>query len=125
MGYLMCSNLYKKGNGPLFSKISVFDVSQQAMERFSKEHKGVQIVANPDQIAKHSDIIITMLPSPAIVKEVYLGNQGLINSLSSGSLVIDSSTIDPATAKLVANEISQQCKVDAIDAPVSGGKFVH
>lgn len=50
----------------------------------------------PQNAAKQADVVITMLPAAKHVKEVYLGENGVLEVLKAGSLCIDSSTIDPA-----------------------------
>lgn len=82
--------------------------------------RGAVAAASPADVAKKAGTIITMLPSPKIVDELFLGSNGLIQSAAAGTLFIDCSTIDPATAKRVAEESSAHgCLF--VDAPVSGG----
>jgi 3-hydroxyisobutyrate dehydrogenase len=54
------------------------------------------------------------------VREVYLGTGGIIENANEGTLLIDCSTIDVATARTVAGA-AQERGLDMIDAPVSGG----
>ena len=46
--------------------------------------------------------MVTMLPNNDIVKAVYLGQNGILETIQSGSFLIDSSTVDPAVSKAVA-----------------------
>jgi 3-hydroxyisobutyrate dehydrogenase len=64
--------------------------------------------------------VITMLPTGEHVREVHTGAQGVIASVAPGTLLIDSSTIDVATARDVA-AAAQGSGLDMVDAPVSGG----
>ncbi|KAJ3033462.1 hypothetical protein HK097_004835, partial [Rhizophlyctis rosea] len=61
-----------------------------------------------------------MLPAPKHVREVYLGENGLIANAREGTVLIDSSTIDPGTAREVA-KMGREKGVVVVDAPVSGG----
>jgi 3-hydroxyisobutyrate dehydrogenase len=61
-----------------------------------------------------------MLPAGKHVESLYVGEDGLVEHLKAGALVIDSSTIDASTSKVVANKLAEK-NVDFIDAPVSGG----
>lgn len=61
-----------------------------------------------------------MLPSSPHVQEVYLGSDGILSTIKGGSLLIDSSTIDPAVSIEVSKKASDKAAV-FMDAPVSGG----
>jgi 3-hydroxyisobutyrate dehydrogenase len=61
-----------------------------------------------------------MLPASRHVEALYLGDDGLLGALSSSTLVIDCSTIAPASAKKVG-EAAASKGLAMIDAPVSGG----
>ncbi|MBL2056545.1 NAD(P)-dependent oxidoreductase, partial [Klebsiella pneumoniae] len=65
-------------------------------------------------------VVITMLPAAKHVKEVYLGENGVLEVLKAGSLCIDSSTIDPQTIKDIA-AVAHSKNIKICDAPVSGG----
>ena len=60
-----------------------------------------------------------MLPNSSHVQEVYCGTDGILSSVQQGSIMIDSSTIDPAVSKKVASEAEAKCS-SYMDAPVSG-----
>jgi 3-hydroxyisobutyrate dehydrogenase len=64
--------------------------------------------------------MVTMLPAGRHVKAVYLGEEGVLAHAAGGTLLIDSSTIDVATAREVATAASGAGMV-MVDAPVSGG----
>jgi 3-hydroxyisobutyrate dehydrogenase len=66
------------------------------------------------------DAVVTMLPSGKHVRDVYLGEGGVIASAAENTLLIDSSTIDVETARNV-NEAATSVGLDMVDAPVSGG----
>ncbi len=72
-----------------------------------------------DAVVK-ADVVVTMLPSGTIVKNVYLGEGGVFEHAKAGTLFIDSSTIDVASAREVAAAAAER-GFDMVDAPVSGG----
>jgi 3-hydroxyisobutyrate dehydrogenase len=113
MGGPMAANLVKAGQ-----QTAGFDLSTAALDAFRKI--GGTTAACPFAAAQDADVIITMLPSGKEVREVYLGDNGLIRKLPRGRLFIDCSTIDVATARVVAAE-AQKHGHDFVDAPVSGG----
>ncbi len=72
------------------------------------------------EVAKRSDLIVTMLPSSSHVEGVYLGAGGILESVAAGRLCVDMSTIDPGVSRRVASALAQR-QVRFLDAPVSGG----
>ena len=62
---------------------------------------------------------MTMLPNSSHVQDVYCGTDGILSSVQQNTLMIDSSTIDPAVSKHVAVEAAKKSAF-YIDAPVSG-----
>ena len=79
------------------------------------------VVASPAKVARVSEIVITMLPDTPDVERVLLGQNGVLEGLSAGKLVIDMSSISPiATAEFAAK--IRQAGAGYLDAPVSGGE---
>ena len=113
MGGPMASNLLKAGH-----EVTVFDLSEDAVRTLVGE--GAKSAATAQEAASSADCLITMLPAGKHVEAVYLGDNGLLASLSSQTLVIDSSTIAPETARKVA-EAAVEKNITFMDAPVSGG----
>jgi 2-hydroxy-3-oxopropionate reductase len=75
----------------------------------------------PSAVAAASDVIITMLPDTPDVERVLQGEDGVIEGVSNGSLVIDMSTIDPGPSREMAAAFAAR-GVSMLDAPVSGGE---
>jgi len=114
MGGPMAHNLLKAGH-----QLYVFDVSATAVAGLTAA--GAQEATSAGAIAKAGvEVIITMLPAAAHVREVYLGDDGLLANVQPGVLLIDSSTIDPMSAREVAAAAAKNGN-PMIDAPVSGG----
>ncbi len=114
MGNPMATNLHKAGY-----KIKVFDISTE-MQIKAKEN-GLETVNNINElITEKVSIVITMLPEGKHSKEIYLGEDGIINKVSKNCLLIDCSTIDIDTSKEIG-KAAEDKKILMIDAPVSGG----
>ena len=113
MGGPMAANLVKAGHA-----VTGFDVVPDAVTKFAAAG-GVAAKDLRDAIAGH-EAVITMLPAGRHVREIYLGDNGVLAHAGPGTLLIDSSTIDVATARDVA-EAAERKGLPMLDAPVSGG----
>jgi 2-hydroxy-3-oxopropionate reductase len=79
------------------------------------------VVESPAAVARLSEVIVTMLPDTPDVERVLLGERGVAEGISAGSLVIDMSSISPiATARFAAR--LREAGAGYLDAPVSGGE---
>jgi 2-hydroxy-3-oxopropionate reductase len=81
---------------------------------------GAASAASPAEVAGVSEIVITMLPDSPDVELVYFAKDGVIAGARGGQLLIDMSSVAPATARAVA-AAAKRINADALDAPVSGG----
>ncbi|NNH26422.1 3-hydroxyisobutyrate dehydrogenase [Acinetobacter terrestris] len=113
MGGSMAQNLLKSGH-----QVFGYDLSAVALQHFAEA--GGVVCDSPQAAAKQADIVVSMLPAAKHVREVYLGEHGILEVLQAGSLCIDSSTIDPQTIQEVA-AAAQARQIRICDAPVSGG----
>ena len=112
MGLPMSLNLRKAGHS-----VAGFDVSAAAIEKLVAG--GGAAADGIKTAAANVDAVITMLPSGSEVREVYL-NAGVLNAVRDGTLVIDCSTIDVDSARLVSAAANEK-GLAMLDAPVSGG----
>jgi 3-hydroxyisobutyrate dehydrogenase len=113
MGNPMCRNLLKHGH-----KLKVYDVVPDLARKLEKE--GCEVATSTADCARGVEMVITMLPSSPHVRTAYLGEMGVLNAVAPGTPLIDSSTIDPLTAREVAMDAkAKSCPM--VDAPVSGG----
>jgi 3-hydroxyisobutyrate dehydrogenase len=113
MGLPMAQNLLKAGH-----IVRGFDISKAQIDALVAA--GGQAAGSAKAAAEGSDTIITMLPAGAQVRDVYLGGGGVLAAAGPNALLIDSSTIDVATARAVA-AAAEQRRLPMLDAPVSGG----
>ena len=114
MGKPMSKNLIKAGYS-----LVVLDRNSDAVAEVIAA--GAETATTAKAIAEQCDVIITMLPNSPHVKEVALGENGIIDGAKPGLVVIDMSSIAP----LASREISEELKakgVEMLDAPVSGGE---
>lgn len=74
----------------------------------------------PRIITENSDIIFSIVGYPSDVEQVYFGDEGIMNGLSQGKILIDMTTSTPQLAEQIAEEAASQ-GATALDAPVSGG----
>ena len=81
---------------------------------------GAALRDSPAVVAQHSDIVFTILTYGSDVEAVVFGANGLASGFSSGSILVDMSTIAPGLARDIAARLDGQ-GVHMLDAPVSGG----
>ena len=113
MGAPMARNLLKAGHS-----LVVFDVVRRNVDVLTA--LGAAAAASAKSAAQAGELVITMLPSSPHVKSVYLGEDGVLAGAMADVPLIDSSTIDPHTAREVAAAALSHGNPMA-DAPVSGG----
>ncbi|ANB17052.1 3-hydroxyisobutyrate dehydrogenase [Dokdonella koreensis] len=113
MGGPMAANLLKAGH-----ELRVFDLVPAAVE--AAVALGARAAASAADAVDGAEAVISMLPASRHVEGVYLGQHGLLAKIAPGTLVIDCSTIAPASAQKVAAAAAERGQA-MIDAPVSGG----
>ena len=79
-----------------------------------------EVAGSPAEVARNSEVVITMLPGPPEVAEVLAGEEGLLDGAGEGSLFIDMSTSSPVLARELARSARSR-GASMLDAPVSGG----
>ncbi len=112
MGKPMAKNIVKAG-----FDLAVFNRSEGRLVDFQKQ--AVDVYKTPQELAKHSDIIITMVTGPKDVQEVLFGPSGVLKGAKQGLIVIDMSTIGVRAAKEIGKKLSKH-SIDFLDAPVTG-----
>jgi 2-hydroxy-3-oxopropionate reductase len=113
MGTSMARSLIEDGH-----ELVIHNRTRAKAEKLAK--LGAEVATSPREVAGRSDVIITMLPGPPEVEEVLAGENGLLEGVREGSLIVDMSTSSP----LLAQELSRTANtrgVGMLDAPVSGG----
>ncbi len=113
MGLPMAANLLKAGH-----TVAGFDLNPDLVAKHVAN--GGQGAASIAEAIRGAEAIVTMLPAGRHVDTVYLGPGGILEGLNTKPILIDSSTIDVATAQKVA-EAATARGLNMLDAPVSGG----
>ena len=114
MGKPMSKNLLKAGY-----ELVVYNRSQAAIQELVAE--GAEAASSPSAVAEKCNIIFTMLPNSPQVRQVLLGEKGVIEQAKPGTIVIDTSSIAPIAAREIAAKLAEK-QIEMLDAPVSGGQ---
>lgn len=113
MGKSIARNIHKAG-----FPLVVHNRSRAAVDELVAE--GATAAFSPAEVAAQVDVVFTNLPDSPDVEKVALGENGIIAGAHPDLIMIDNSTIKPATARKIAAALAV-VGVDALDAPVSGG----
>ncbi|PQO33537.1 NAD(P)-dependent oxidoreductase [Blastopirellula marina] len=113
MGASMCGHLIDQG----FSA-TVYNRTKSKAEGLIAQ--GATWADTPKKVAEASDVVFTIVGFPQDVREVILGDEGVLAGSKPGNVIVDMTTSEPSLAVEIA-EAAQSKGVHGIDAPVSGG----
>ena len=113
MGCPMASNIVSKGN-----ELNFYDPFVQAENKSKLENLGGKYCSSIKDLLDDRDFVITMLPNGNNVKDVCLGEEGLLKQEKKDYIHIDMSTILPADSIAINKEFELQ-KIKMFDAPVA------
>ena len=113
MGGPMATNLLAAGH-----ELKVFDIVPELVAKSVEQ--GATSVTAASAAVQDVDVFMSMLPASVHVETLYLGDDGILNNIDQSTLVIDCSTIAPASASKVS-EAADAKGISMLDAPVSGG----
>lgn len=113
MGASMVSHLHKAGY-----QCMVYNRTKEKATNLLEQ--GIAWADSAGEVAAQADVIFTIVGFPKDVREVYLGEQGIINSAKEGSVLVDMTTTEPSLAVEIY-EAAKAKSIQSIDAPVSGG----
>jgi len=113
MGARMARRLLEAGH-----ELSVHNRTREREEPL--EALGARRAATPRECARDRDLVITMVSDTPDVQAVVLGEEGAVEGMREGSVLVDMSTISPSTTRLIAAALADH-GVAMLDAPVSGG----
>lgn len=117
MGFPMAGRLAAAG----FS-LKVYDIDRRVQEQFVAHHPAAGS-ESPADVARRSDLVITMLPDSNAVRAVVLGSSeedGLAACMASGSILVDMSSSSPLVTRELGIYLASR-GIQMMDAPVSGG----
>jgi 3-hydroxyisobutyrate dehydrogenase len=113
MGVSMCSHLLNAGH-----RLTIFNRTRE--KALTLIEKGAVWADTPKSVTQNSDIVFIMVGFPDDVREVILGEDGVLAGSKAGDTVVDMTTSSPDLANVIYRECSAK-GVKALDAPVSGG----
>ena len=113
MGKSIARNILKAG-----FPVVVHNRSRGAVDELVAE--GATAANSPKEVAEQVDIVFTNLPDSPDVEKVALGENGILAGAKAGLIMVDNSTIKPASARLIADKLKEK-GMFSLDAPVSGG----
>jgi len=113
MGSRMAANVAKAGY-----ELTVWTHTEGKAQRWAREH-GATAVDTPAEVAKASDIVVSMVVDGAQVESVLCDQDGAVSGAHDGLLCVDMSTIAPTDTRRIAARLTER-GVGMIDAPVTG-----
>lgn len=113
MGAAMCGHLLDAGHS-----VTVFNRTRERATPLLE--RGARWSDTPADAAADADVTFTMVGFPADVREVTLGDAGVLAGARAGTLLVDMTTSEPSLAQELHRAAAAQ-DVEALDAPVSGG----
>ena len=113
MGAAMARRLADAGH-----TLTVWNRSGEKAEQLART-TGAKTAGSAAEAARGSDVVITSLADDSAVIHVYLGDEGVLSGASEGSIVLDTSTIDPETVHRVGAAFDEK-GISFLDCPVSG-----
>ncbi len=114
MGSRMAANLQKEGY-----KLNVYNRTKDKASELIQN--GAIWCTNPKEVGEKSDIVITMLSTPEIVREITTKSNGLLAGMKKDSLWINCSTVNPSFT-IDMGLLAQDHQIQYLDAPVAGTK---
>jgi len=114
MGIGLARNLLKNK-----FEVTGYDVQEERLNQFVQS--GGKQAVNCREVADKSDAVFVMVLNGQQVKEVVLGENGLLEGLKQGATVIVTATINPSEVKELETPLSEK-GINLLDTPVSGGK---
>ncbi|PYO77854.1 MAG: 3-hydroxyisobutyrate dehydrogenase [Gemmatimonadetes bacterium] len=100
-------------------ELTVWNRTSSKADEFARNHQA-RVAATPADAVRDAAVVITCLPSSAEVEAVLHGDNGILEAIRKGSVLIDCTSGDPPTSRSIAAELGGR-GVEFIDAPVSGG----
>jgi 3-hydroxyisobutyrate dehydrogenase-like beta-hydroxyacid dehydrogenase len=113
IGEPMCRCLLENGY-----EVSIYDVNPEAVSKLGDT--AAEPAENLKVLASSAEVVLLSLPGSDVVEEAVLGERGLVEGLSSGKVLIDTSSSRPSSTRDLAEKLAES-GVEMLDAPVSGG----
>lgn len=114
MGRGMARSLLRQGHA-----LCVWNRTRSKADDVAKA--GAQVASSPAEAARGADVVFSMLADPDAVAACFEGPDGILSTLSTGAVVIDSSTVSPTSTKRMADLVAAKGG-HLLDAPVFGSR---
>jgi 3-hydroxyisobutyrate dehydrogenase len=116
MGTPMAGHLADAGH-----TVTVFDIETSKIDAVCEAHANARRASSAREVAAASEVVFTMLPEGGFVRDVALGDNGLIHGFSGGELLVDTSSCEPWMTRETAAAL-EKIGVATVDAPTSGAE---
>lgn len=113
MGQAMCGHILSAGYS-----VTVFNRTLSKAQILCD--RGAVMANSPKSVAAESDVVFTIVGYPQDVREVIMGDNGILQGLKPGGTVVDMTTSEPSLARQIF-DYAKQRGCESVDAPVSGG----
>lgn len=113
MGKSMCGHLMRAGYA-----MTIYNRSHDKAAELVQQ--GATLAATPAEVAQSSDVVFVMVGFPHDVRQVILGEDGVLSALKPNGIVVDMTTSSPKLAQEIFHA-AQKRGCHSLDAPVSGG----
>ncbi|MGH9934035.1 MAG: NAD(P)-dependent oxidoreductase, partial [Nitrososphaerales archaeon] len=113
MGKAIATRLLKSGY-----KITVYNRTKEKAE--SLKALGALVADTPMQVAKNSDLVMTVVKDAPAVEQIAFGEKGIIHARHDGLVLADVSTINPVSSRAIAKRLEEN-GITMLDTPVMGG----
>jgi len=116
MGWGMAHRLVNAGH-----EVTVCNRTRSVAERFVAEHGTARLADDPANATRGAEIVMSSVFDATAVRDVYLGKRGVVGALTSGQVVVETSTIGPGPIIELADAVERR-GAQLVDAPVSGSR---
>ena len=113
MGMAIAKNLLRAGYSLTVNDINPVPVSEMVS-------LGAKAAETPKEVAENSDVVITMVLNGTQVREIALGQNGLVKGAKPGMILVDMSSVNPYESREICKDL-EPFGIEMLDAPVSGG----
>lgn len=116
MGFPMAGHLQRR-----YPDLTVFNRSRSRADAWLEQYRGAQAADSPAAAARGTDVVLTCVGNDDDLREVVLGEQGLIHGLKKDAVLVDHSTVSAGVSRAIASTLAAM-GAHFVDAPVSGGE---
>jgi 3-hydroxyisobutyrate dehydrogenase-like beta-hydroxyacid dehydrogenase len=116
MGAPMAANLARRGH-----EVVAWNRTRARADALAASDPAIRVADTPAAAARDAEIVFTMLADPPALEAVVAGPEGVLDGARPGTLLVDLSTVDPATIRALAERAAAR-GVTLLDAPVSGSR---